>query len=301
MKTTLEELLAFKAVVDSGSITAAAEQLGQTTSGISRALSRLEGKLATALLRRTTRRLELTEEGQSFLAHARAILASVEEAEEQMALRRQTPSGRLRVNAAPSFMQHVIVPLVGEFRQRYPAITLELDTNDRFIDLLEHRTDVAIRIGALRDSTLHARPLGTSRLRVLASPDYLEAHGTPSSVADLARHTLLGFSQLESLNDWPLFDAQGGELHVTPDISASSGSTLRSLALAGQGLVCLADFMTRDDQRKGTLIPILEQETHDIRQVINAVYYRNTQLSLRIMLFLDFLAARLEGVLEPLS
>ena len=120
MKITLEELQAFATVVDSGSITAAAEQLGQTVSGISRALSRLEDKVGTTLLHRTTRRLALSEEGEALLAHARAILASVELAEEQMAVRRQRPAGRLRVNAASPFMLHAIVPLVGEFRRAYP-------------------------------------------------------------------------------------------------------------------------------------------------------------------------------------
>jgi len=182
MKTTVDELQAFAAVVDGGSITAAAEHLGQTVSGISRALGRLERKLETTLLRRTTRRLELTEEGRAFLAHARAILASIDEAEEQMAARRQKPAGRLRVNAASPFMLHAIVPLVAEFRQAFPQIELELDTDDLNIDLLERRTDIAIRIGELRDSTLHARPIATSRLRVLASPAYLAAHGRPKSV-----------------------------------------------------------------------------------------------------------------------
>ena len=136
MKTTLDELLAFRTVVDSGSITAAAEQLGQTVSGISRALGRLEEKLDTTLLNRTTRRLVLTEEGSNFLQRARAILASVDEAEEQMARRRQQPSGRLRVNAAMPYMLHVIVPLVPAFRQQFPQIELEVvSANRRAISL----------------------------------------------------------------------------------------------------------------------------------------------------------------------
>ncbi|HZF84484.1 MAG TPA: LysR substrate-binding domain-containing protein, partial [Burkholderiaceae bacterium] len=185
MKTTLDELQAFTAVVDTGSISAAAEQLGQTVSGVSRALGRLERKLATTLLRRTTRRIALTEEGQAFLARARAILLSVDEAEELMAARRQQPAGRLRVNAATPFMLHAIAPLAADFRAAYPQIALELDTDEMNIDLLARRTDIAIRIGALRDSTLHARPLASSRIRVLASPAYLAAAGRPTTVAAL--------------------------------------------------------------------------------------------------------------------
>ncbi|MFP3754483.1 HTH-type transcriptional regulator DmlR [compost metagenome] len=293
MKLTLEELLAFATVVDSGSITAAAEQLDQTVSGVSRALSRLEEKLETTLLRRTTRRLELTEEGAAMLAHARQILAAADLAEEQMALRRQRPAGRLRVNAASPFMLHVVVPLVGAFRAAYPEIELELNTNDQIIDLLEHRTDVAIRIGTLRDSTLHARALGSNRIRVLASPDYLNARGTPATVAELGDHTLLGFTQPESLNRWPLRGENGAEVEIRPQISASSGETLRQLALAGQGIVSLADFMTDADRRAGRLVQVLKGSTIEVRQPIHAVYYLNTQLSARIAVFLDFLQERL--------
>ena len=236
VKITLEELLAFTAVVDSGSVTAAADRLGQTTSGVSRALSRLEAKLDATLLRRTTRRLSLTEEGQSFLAPAREILRSVDQAEELMALRRRLPAGRLRVNAAAPFMAHVLVPMVAEFRRRYPQIELELDTDDRNIDLLEKRADIAIRIGALRDSTLHARLLGNSRLRILASPDYLQRHGEPRGVEDLHRHCLLGFTYPELLNQWPLRHRQARHFAIEPTISASSGETLRELALRGRAL-----------------------------------------------------------------
>ncbi|WP_375741139.1 LysR substrate-binding domain-containing protein [Pseudomonas boanensis] len=290
MRTTLDELQAFTTVVDTGSITAAAEHLAQTASGVSRALSRLEDKLDVTLVHRTTRRLELTEEGEAFLVQARRILASVEEAEEQMALRRQRPAGRLRVNAASPFVLHVLVPLVAGFRARYPEIELELHSSEQIIDLIEQRTDVAIRIGTLRDSTLHARPLGSSRICVLASPAYLQAHGTPERVDDLAGHALLGFTQPESLNVWPLRHAQGDGLPITPAIKASSGETLRHLALAGAGLVCLSEFMTQTDRVEGHLVQVLAVDTLEVRQPINAVYYRNTALASRITCFLDYVA-----------
>ncbi|RYF22810.1 MAG: LysR family transcriptional regulator [Comamonadaceae bacterium] len=297
MKTTLEELQAFTAVVDAGTITGAAEHLGQTVSGISRALARLEGKLDTTLLRRTTRRTELTEEGRAFLARSRAILASIDEAEEHMAARRLQPSGVLRVNAATPFMLHVVAPLVPDFRRAFPQIALELDTDELNIDLLARRTDVAIRIGVLRDSSLNARPLATSRLRVLASPGYLAAHGRPRRVQDLAEHTLLGFTQPGALNRWPLRGAHADDWAVTPDITASSGETLRQLALAGAGIACLSDFMTAGDRARGDLVQVLTKDTADVRQPISAVYYRNTQLSSRIACFLDFLVERMAGTL----
>lgn len=293
MQTTIEELLAFRTVVDSGTITAAADQLGQTVSGISRALGRLEKKLGTTLLRRTTRRLELTEEGHTFLLRTRAILGALDAAEEELAARRQTPAGLLRVNAAAPFMLHAIVPLVPEFSRLFPRISLELNTDDLNVDLLAQRTDIAIRIGELRDSTLHARPLGASRLRVLASPAYLAAHGRPRCVADLASHQRIGNSQLPGLNQWPLRGPHGDSYAAAPTISASSGETMRHLALAGMGVVCLADFMTEADRQRGDLVQLLAQDTVESRQPVNAVYYRNTALSSRITAFLDFIAARM--------
>lgn len=295
MKTTLDEMQVFVAVVDSGSITAAADSLGQTVSAISRALARLEEKLEVTLLRRTTRRLELTEEGQVFLAQVCKIINAVEDAEEQMQVRRNQPSGLLRVNAASPFMLHVLVPLVRGFRAQYPDIELELNTNDQIIDLLEHRTDIAIRIGALGDSSLHARPLMTNRLRVLASPDYLRERGEPQSVAELSEHRLLGFTRPESLNAWPLRNVQGDRFVIAPCVRASSGETLRQLALAGEGIVCLADFMTQADRQSGKLVQILVQDAVEVLQPVSAVYYRNTALSSRISCFLDYVSAHIAG------
>lgn len=293
MKTTLDEMQVFIAIVDCGSITAAADALQQTISATSRTMTRLEEKLQTTLMRRTTRRLELTEEGNAYLEQARKIIAAVEETEEQMRARRNQPAGRLRVDAASPFMLHVIVPLVPGYRQRYPKVELELNSNEGNIDLLERRTDLALRIGSLKDSSLHAVPIGRSRVRVLASPGYLAAHGTPKRVADLREHTLLGFSQLESLNEWPLEDADGQPLHIQPSIRSFSGETLRQLALNDAGIVCLSDFMTRADRQSGALRQLFPRQTLDVRQPVNAVYYRNTAISSRIKSFIDYLVESL--------
>ncbi|AYD62674.1 LysR family transcriptional regulator [Achromobacter sp. B7] len=301
MKTTLDEMQVFIAVVDSGSITAAAEVLGQTISATSRTMSRLEEKLQTTLMRRTTRRLALTEEGRAYLEQVRRIVAAVEETEDLMNVRRNQPAGLLRVDAASPFMLHVIAPLVPGYRKRYPQVELELNSNEGNIDLLERRTDLAIRIGRLKDSSLHAVPLGQSRVRVLASPAYLAQHGTPKRVADLARHMLLGFSQPESLNEWPLLDADGQALHIKPGVRAHSGETLRQLALNHGGIVCLSDFMTRADREAGALQQVLPRQTQDVRQPINAVYYRNTAISSRIKSFIDYVLETVgpDGFSEP--
>ncbi|MFJ1573519.1 LysR substrate-binding domain-containing protein [Pseudomonas sp. NPDC088322] len=293
MKTRSEELQVFVSVIDCGSISAAAEQLGQTPSAVSRTLARLEGKLGTTLINRTTRRMDLTEEGRFFVLHARTILEQMSELEERLSLHRQTPSGRLRINAAAPFMLHAIVPWIAEFRALYPAIELELNTDDLIIDLLQQSTDVAIRIGELADSSLHARSLGCSPIQILASPEYLQRHGVPRQVSDLSEHCLLGFSSLDSLNQWPLRHADGDSWRIRPQLTASSGETLRQLALAGQGIVCLSHFMTHEDIRAGRLHVLLSEANNGYRQPIHAVYYRNTQLALRIQCFLDFIQTKL--------
>ncbi|MBV4460436.1 LysR family transcriptional regulator [Pseudomonas sp. COR58] len=293
MKARSDELQIFVCVIECGSISAAAEQVGQTPSAVSRTLSRLEAKLETTLINRTTRRMGLTEEGKYFFAQAKRILDQMDELEERLISRHQTPSGRLRINAASPFMLHAVVPYVDEFRRLYPDIVLELNSNDLIIDLLEQSTDIAIRIGTLADSTLHARSLGCSPLMIVASPAYLAARGTPADVADLSRHVLLGFTQNESLNQWPLRHVHGDRWPVTPAIGASSGETVRHLALAGQGIACLSHFMTIDDIRAGRLKVVLAQFNSGYRQPINAVYYRNSQLALRIQCFLDFIQGKL--------
>ncbi|GAA0251159.1 LysR family transcriptional regulator [Pseudomonas rhodesiae] len=293
MKARSDELQIFVSVIECGSISAAAEQAGQTPSAVSRTLSRLEAKLDTTLINRTTRRMDLTEEGKYFFERAKVILAQMDELEERLSSRQQTPAGRLRINAAVPFMLHGIIPYIAEFRRLYPQIQLELNSDDLIIDLLEQSTDIAIRIGALADSSLHARSLGCTPLHILASPDYLERHGTPRTVAELASHTLLGFTQTETLNHWPLRHAAGDRWLIQPSIAASSGETLRHLALEGQGIACLSNFMTFDDIDAGRLVPLLETFYSGYRQPIHAVFYRNSQLALRIQCFLDFIQAKL--------
>lgn len=288
-----DDLKTFVAVIDSGTLSAASVHLGQTTSGVSRALSRLEDKLATSLLTRTTRRMELTEEGELFLNKARTILAAMEEAEEAIRIRQQKPAGRLCVDAASPFMLHCVVPHVAEFRARYPEIRLQLSSNDQIEDLIEQRTDIAIRVGAVGDTTLHAQALGSSPLYLLASPAYLNAHGIPASPEALANHVLLGYAHDEAGNHWPLRHAGGNSLAIAPTMTATSGETLRQLALAGQGIACLAEFMTRADIEAGRLVKVLVGSYTGYRQQIHAVYYRNTQLSQRIRCLLDFLQQKL--------
>lgn len=200
MRATSEEIAIFVAVVESGSFSRAAEQLGQANSAVSRAVKKLESKLGVSLLNRTTRQLSLTEEGERYFRRMQVVLQEMAAAENELLESRTTPRGLLRVDAATPVILHFLMPLIKPFRERYPEMSLTLVSSETFINLIERKVDVAIRAGTLTDSSLRARPLFNSYRKIIASPDYLARHGTPQSVAELKNHQCLGFSEPVSLN-----------------------------------------------------------------------------------------------------
>ncbi|GAA0807255.1 LysR family transcriptional regulator [Psychrobacter piscatorii] len=286
-----EDIEIFLTVVDTGSFTGAANLLNQQVAKVSRAVSRLEDTLQCTLLNRTTRRLELTEEGHIFIKYAREGLNTLYTGEEAIKLLKQAPSGHLRIDAASPFVLHQLTPLVGEFVQQYPHITLDLISHDNIIDLLEHKTDLAIRIGDLKDSNLHARLLGKSKLRLLASPEYLYQHNEVAHIDDLSTHKLIGFNDASKLNSWPLKTPVKLNFHMT----GSSGETLRQLCLNHQGIALLSHFMIGEDLKSGRLVEVLPEAIvrPNNREAIQAVYYKNSAVSSRILAFLDFIQPRL--------
>lgn len=292
MKSTLEELQAFISIVDSGSIVGAAEQLRQTTSGVSRALQRLETKLNVTLLERTTRKLKLTQEGQIFLEKARKIVHDLNEAEDALLKSDNDTSGIVRVDSATPFVLHVITPLIPEFLALYPNIQIELNSNDQIIDLLEHKTDVAIRFGQLSDSSLHARLLCRSRLYIVASPEYLAKNGKPQTPKDILNHQQIGFSKVAHLNTWPI-QVDGQYLTIKPQIKASNGETVRLMALQGLGITCLSAFLIHRDIKQKRLVALFEDQIELYEQSIHAVYYQQEHLPKRVRLFIEFLAQKL--------
>jgi DNA-binding transcriptional LysR family regulator len=291
-------LIAFVTVTETGSFSTAAQQLGQTPSGVSRTVSRLEKELGMTLMHRTTRRLDLTAEGAWLLERARRVLAELADTEAQAAARRGHPAGLVRVNAATPALDHLVAPLVADFLDAYPQVSLELTSGETVVDLIEEKVDVAIRIGILPDSSLNARLLGRSRIRVLAAPGYLERHGRPGTPAELAGHRLLGFTAPASLNTWPLRDGSQEGFLAKPQVTASSGETLRHLALGGAGIVSLSDFLSGADVAAGRLVPLLEDATLPWSQPVWAVFYKQGALAPRVAALVEFLARRLAEVLE---
>lgn len=292
MLTRSDDLEILLTVVDSGGFSAAADVLDVQVSRVSRAVSKLEQQLGLSLFNRTTRRVALTDEGRQFVDSIRGGLLQIQQAEEDITSRGLLPKGKLRVDAASPFVLHQLVPLIQGFRQAYPDIELELSSNEGFVDLLEKRCDVAIRIGKLVDSTLHARPLGKSLLYIVASPDYLALRGFPERVGELDDHDLIGFSGPKVLNQWPL---SGFEVRSSALVSGN-GETVRQLALAGNGIACLSGFMVKRDIEAGRLVPLLESEkiADTERRNINAVYYKSSTVSKRISAFIDYIQPRLD-------
>ena len=284
------EMEVFTRVVEQGGFSAAARALSMTPSAVSKLVARLEARLGLRLFNRSTRQLQLTAEGRVFYDRSVRVLADLADAERGAAAN-DTPRGRLSVNANVPFGEAALLPLVSAFLARYPEVTLDIVLTDEVIDLIEHRTDVAVRAGPLRSSTLVARKLGATRKSILASPAYLARHGTPRTPADLARHNCLGFNRTRTLNTWPLLEG-GQPVSVTAvgNAQVSDGASLQRLAVAGVGLARLALFHARDDIAAGRLVPVLEDCNPGDLEEIHAVFLgHGGWLPARVRVFLDFL------------
>jgi DNA-binding transcriptional LysR family regulator len=284
------EMEVFVRSVELAGFSAAARALQMTPSAVSKLVARLEARLGVRLLNRSTRKLQLTAEGSAFHDRSVRLLADLAEAERGTAAN-DTPRGRLSVNANVPFGEAALLPLVPAFLERYPEITLDIVLTDEVIDLIEHRTDVAVRAGPLKSSSLVARRLGATRKAILASPAYLARRGVPRTPADLAQHNCLGFNRTRTLNGWPLLD--GGRLVTLPAVGntqISDGASLQRLAVAGVGLARLALFHARDDIAAGRLVPVLEDCNPGDEEEIHAVFLgHGGWLPARVRAFLDFL------------
>ncbi|WOA54520.1 DNA-binding transcriptional regulator YafC [Dickeya solani] len=294
MKATSEELAIFVSVVESGSFSRAAEQLGLANSAVSRAVKKLEMKLGVSLLNRTTRQLSLTEEGERYFRRVQQILQEMAAAETELMETRRTPRGLLRIDAATPVVLHLLMPLVKPFRERYPEVTLSLVSSETFINLIERKVDVAIRAGTLTDSSLRARPLFTSYRKIVASPDYVAKHGAPQHVDELARHLCLGFTEPVSLNTWPVAREDGQLYEIEVGLSSNSGETLKQLSLTGNGIVCLSDYMIDGEIARGELVELLADQRLPVAMPFSAVYYSDRAVSTRIRAFIDFLSEQVQ-------
>jgi DNA-binding transcriptional LysR family regulator len=285
------EMEVFVRVVDLGGFTQAARKLRLTPSGVSKLISRLETRLGSRLINRTTRKLTLTEEGQAFYQRAVRILGEMEEAEREAASG-AAPRGRLTVNCNIPFGMLHVLPLIPRFLERHPEVTLDLVLTDTLIDLMQERADIAIRVGPLKASRLVARKLGTSRMVVVGTPNYLARFGTPKIPADLTEHRGIGWTFPRIRGGWPFRRGDRTEEAMPPPAArASDGEIARRLALGGVGLARLALFHIGPDIESGRLVPVLQSYNPGDREDIHAVYVGHTApLPARVRAFIDFLA-----------
>jgi DNA-binding transcriptional LysR family regulator len=283
----------FVRTVDLGSFAAVGVEIGLTPSGVSRIVTRLEDRLGVKLIHRTTRRLALTPEGETFLAHARGILSAVEVAHAAVASTHGRARGHVRLNSGTAFAKHRLAKLLPDFIAQYPDITIDLSVSDQRIDPISERVDVTIRVGALADSELIAVRLGEVRRVIAASPRYLAVHGTPRQPADLLRHNCLLFS-FSRLSQWPLFE-NGKRVLVAAkgNVTSDSAELLLDLALAGIGILRLGDFLGESALAQGQLIPLLADCHDDDPQPITALLLPDRQSIPRVRAVVDFLKARL--------
>jgi DNA-binding transcriptional LysR family regulator len=287
------EMEVFVRVVELGGFSPAARACRMTPSAVSKLIARMEARLGARLVNRSTRQLQLTPEGCAFFERATRILADLEDAERSAAAGEQ-PVGRIRLNTSASYGTHVLAPVLPEFLECHPGVSLDIVQTDAVVDLLAERTDVAVRAGPLKSSSLVARKLGETPMMIVAAPGYLERFGMPEAIADLEAHNRLGFGYTRSVDGWPLLD-NGGTVVVPAAgrIQASDGESLRHLALSGVGLARLAAFTVQADIDAGRLVPVLERYNPGDREAFHAIYVgQGGPLPSRIRALLDFLAER---------
>ena len=284
------EMNAFVRVAERGSFAAAATDLGLTPSALSKLVTRIEDRLGVRLLTRSTRKLALTAEGELFVARSRDILASIEAAEAEVTAASERPRGHLRVSVGTAVAKQILGPALPVFLDRYPDITIELHVSDRQADLVAEQIDVAIRSGALGDSTLLARKLSEATRVITASPLYLEKQGAPRVPADLLQHNCLTLPG-PAWSQWPFHTHEGiNRLAVSGSFTSDNADLLFDMAVSGLGIARLADFMVARAVREGALVRLLEDSHVPESFPIHALTVPGRHRAPRIRAFVEFVA-----------
>jgi LysR family transcriptional regulator, regulator for bpeEF and oprC len=293
----LRTLAIFVKVAEKRSFVRAATDLGISQSGVSNAIKRLEDQVDTVLLVRTTRHVGLTEDGAAFFERCRQALAAIDEAELMLKRAQVKPSGTLRIDVPLSFGRIKLVPLLRPFQEAYPDVRLRITFTDRYIDLIEEGVDIAVRFGALQDSSLIARRLTATQFNIAAAPAYLAKHGRPKTPDDLAKHNCLAFASRDTrqTREWR-FTVDGKEVTLTPNgsMSFSDGAALCDAAADGCGIGQLHNYYLDTEFARGRLIPVLEK-FYPKADPISLVYPQTRHLTPNVRAFVDFMVARFKS------
>ncbi len=289
----LGNIEAFLQAAELASFTLAAKRLHLSPSALSRRVAQLEDELGVRLFHRTTRAVRLSEDGRAFFERARSALRQLEEARAATSHLRDRPAGLLRVEAPSILGRHVLVPALTRFLSRYGEVQVELELRDDAPALASEGIDLALRLGPLPDSSLIARRLGRTRMRVCGAPSYLRRRGTPRSVEALARHECLGFSLRGSVFPWRLRDgARVRELPPSRRIVVNSAEALVDLAVGGAGLVWICDFMVARARQAGQLVEVLGEAACE-ETPIHVLSLPTRQALPKVRAFVEFVAAEL--------
>ncbi|EKT4467539.1 LysR family transcriptional regulator [Pseudomonas putida] len=290
----LEAWAIFAQVAKSGSFAGAAQALGISQPTVSKAIGRLEQRLGIALLHRTSRSLGLTGAGMQMWERAQYLLEEGRAIEAEATLQASTPSGTIRLAAPMSFGLKYLAPLLPVFRHQYPQIELELSLDDRVVDLLAGRYDMALRIAELPDSSLRSRRLFAVRRLLVASPQYLARHGRPAHPKELEQHQCLIYTNLPTPERWRFWHSTLGEVTVPVHggVRANSADVLQPALLAGQGLALQPEFLVWEALQKGELVAVLD-DWHFADIAIQLVTPPSGLRPARVSLLLEFLASNL--------
>ncbi|MFK5892629.1 MAG: LysR family transcriptional regulator [Pseudomonadota bacterium] len=288
-----EEMKTFISVVKNGSLTAAADKLDIAKSAISRRITDLEKRLDVQLLNRTTRRINLTESGQQYYQYCEHILADLEEAEQAVSSEHAQLKGTICIAAPLSFGIKHLAPIMNDFLKEHHHLKLDLNLNDRMVNLLEEGVDLAIRIGQLDDSSHKARRLAPIRNIVCASPEYLRIHGTPQKLQDLTEHHCLSYSNITEGQLWQFSESDGASItvRIPHRMRANNGDVLLKGAIDGLGIIAVPTFISYEAVNQGLLIPILSNYKL-AEMAVYAVYPNQRHLPIRVRLFIDYLTKR---------
>ncbi|HHF3111228.1 LysR substrate-binding domain-containing protein [Vibrio sp. CCB-PB317] len=285
-----DDYIIFYHLIEQGSFSAAARHMSLTKSVVSKRIAKLEQELGVQLLYRTTRTLTLTEAGRAFFTHAKAVYQAVATAEESIVGLGKNLSGNIKVSV-PTISGELILPqVINEFNQKYPDINIDMDLDNRFVDIVNERFDLAIRTGVLPDSSLIARKLVDANWIVCASPQYLAKHGIPKQPQALYKHNCLVYSYQETgAREWAF--KEGDEVYqVTVDgnLCTNNSSVLRNVALLGQGIIYVPRVLVYEDLKQGRLIQLFKDETAKCLGIY-AVYPYTRQQPEKIKIFIDHL------------
>lgn len=285
-------MLLFSRLVELKSFTAVADHLRLSRSLVSKRITRLEDHLGVQLVNRTTRRVELTEAGRTYYQYCLQIENTIQEAESVVSEIRRQPKGNLHVNAPVTYGQIILAPVIAKFLKRYPDISVNLSLSDHYVDVIEGGYDIVIRIGNLKDSSLRARKIATTKLCVFAHKQYLKKHGTPKTPQDLQQHNCLLYRYMRGApNTWEFKGLMGKEVvQVNGNFSAENGVPLYKVAQAGLGVAIQPEFVLDGFRDKNIVRLLQDYQQPDIG--IYAIYPNTRKLPLNTRVFIDYLAER---------